>query len=346
MKKLLFPYLFLLLAFSACKTPCDLCVDPPQLPILSNAVWILNEGAYTWGNASLSCYWPDSQKVSNGVYASVNTIPLGDVAQSVHFLAGYAFLVVNNSGRVEVLNLLTAKSSGATTGLGSPRFFHPGKTGEAWVTDLYANNISKIELGRFSIVEEESLPVNGWTEEMLQIGNDLFVCNTDGRQLYILDLNSETLDSMDVGRAPVSLVEDKNGKLWVLSDGGLSEEKARLDRVDPLSRSVELSLEFPDLSSSPSELKINAAGDRVYWLNGGVWSLEVEENTLPGAAMIPSNGRNLYSLGIHPVSGDIYTGDAKDFVQKGQMYRYNSQGTEISSFAVGVGPGFVAFPPQ
>ncbi|NJK94136.1 MAG: hypothetical protein HC905_03645 [Bacteroidales bacterium] len=72
-------------------------------------VFILNEGNYTYGNSSLSFYNTQSRQISNQVFFKTNGFPVGDVLQSMTLMDSLAFLVVNNSGKVLVMNANTFK---------------------------------------------------------------------------------------------------------------------------------------------------------------------------------------------------------------------------------------------
>jgi hypothetical protein len=45
-----------------------------------------------------------------------------------------------------------------------------------------------------------------------------------------------------------------------------------------------------------------------------------------------------YALGVDPVTGEIYFGDALDYASPGKVYIYNSDGTFKTSIASGISP--------
>ncbi len=63
----------------------------------------------------------------------------------------------------------------------------------------------------------------------------------------------------------------------------------------------------------------------------------------PGQPLIPSEGRRFYGLEIHPVTGNIFVSDAKDYVQNGTAYQYNANGTLIRQYIAGRIPGTFCF---
>ena len=141
---------------------------------------------------------------------------------------------------------------------------------------------------------------------------------------------------------------DKDGYLWVLSDGGYpyssyGQEKATLSRINTETLGVETMKTWDDISASPSDLCINRSGDTLYYIGIGIGRIPVSSPKGIIEPFIPENGRQFYSLGIDPEDGIIYVGDAVDYQQDGWVYRYRSNGAAIDSFRVGVNPGYFCF---
>ena len=147
-----------------------------------NGVFITNEGNYLSGNASLSFYDYSSHRVYNNVFTARNEIPLGDVCQSMVIHNGLGYIVVNNSGKIEVIDINTVESKGTITGLTSPRYIHFLNDDKAYVTDLYAKYISVINpqlqniTGKIDVDNHTSASLTQHTtEQMVQYGNYLFI---------------------------------------------------------------------------------------------------------------------------------------------------------------------------
>ncbi len=84
-------------------------------------------------------------------------------------------------------------------------------------------------------------------------------------------------------------------------------------------------------------MSINNSGNTLFYLLGGsVFSQSVNSMT-PSTTPIISGF--FYGLGIDPVENLIYASDAGDFASDGQVMRFNSDGTLIDTFQVGVIPG-------
>ena len=103
--------------------------------------------------------------------------------------------------------------------------------------------------------------------------------------------------------------------------------------------SIELSLEFT-LSDFPSSLKTNAAGTSLYWANGGVFKMDITATSVPTTAFIATA---VYKVNADPETDIIYVSDAGDFASNGKVYRYQSDGTLVDTFNVGVIPAEFTF---
>ena len=75
--------------------------------------------------------------------------------------------------------------------------------------------------------------------------------------------------------------------------------------------------------------------------------MSVNDKRIPDQPFITSENTSLYggfySLGIDPLSSEIYVGDAIDHRQNGMVRRYAPSGKLIDEFRVGISPGNFAF---
>jgi hypothetical protein len=72
--------------------------------------------------------------------------------------------------------------------------------------------------------------------------------------------------------------------------------------------------------------------------------MPVSMTTIPSSPFIPANGHNYYGLGIHPVSGNIFVTDAKDYASQGTIYQYNqTTGSMMKTYPGGIIPGSFCF---
>lgn len=145
-------YLCLILSIVGCTSnPTSSTETPPQA---IKGVYVLNEGGFTKNNASLTYYVPDSNKTYQDVFRAVNGRPLGDVANDMKIFQGRGYIVVNNSDKVEVIDIGTNSSVGTiNVGAGkSPRQIAFADLNKAYVTNLYDSSVTVVNLQTFSVM--------------------------------------------------------------------------------------------------------------------------------------------------------------------------------------------------
>ena len=60
--------------------------------------------------------------VENNIFSQINSFQLGDVVQSMNIIDEKAYIVVNNSSKIEVANIDSMNSIATIQGLISPRY--------------------------------------------------------------------------------------------------------------------------------------------------------------------------------------------------------------------------------
>jgi hypothetical protein len=322
-------------------------------------VYIVNEGNFMYGNSSLSFYNSETKRVYNQVFQARNGVPLGDVAQSMCIWKDNGFIVVNNSGKIYVINTHTGEYIGQISGLSSPRYVQIINSNKAYISDLYSKKTTIFNPATFQITGfigvGNSNPKFSQhaTEQMIPFKNRIFTnCwSYDNKILVINSDTDELTDSIEVFKQPNSMVIDRDNKLWVLSDGGFEgspfgEEQAGLLKIDAETFEIERTFRF-DKNNRPRNLCINPTKDTLYFLNRHVWKMAISEKRLPEKPFIASEYTSsiggFYSLAIDPSNRDLYIGDAIDHRQNGMIYRYNVSGILIDKFKAGITPGGFAF---
>jgi YVTN family beta-propeller protein len=298
-------------------------------------VYITNEGNFQSLNSSITQYDPIDGDQVKDIYFTANNSMLGDVCQSIRTDGDLAYIVVNNSAKIEVVNKKDLKRVKTLTGFTSPRYLEiAGRKG--FVTDLYDNAISVIDLDNNTITKK--IPLHGWTEELIRVGDEIWVTNLRTEYVYVIDVQTEALtDSVKVGFASGSIVKDDHDDIWVVCQGDQNAGKpAGIFKIDHASHDVVVSF---GLISSGSRVATNFERDKIYFIAGGVYLIPSSGLVEPSVPFIPNEGKNFYGLGIDPTNGDIYVSDAADYVQEGTIYHYTKDRSLKRSFKAGIIPG-------
>ncbi len=337
---------------SSCEKEKDANSTP--LPPNMHGVFIVNEGAFGQGNASVSFASSDSSYFTDDLFTAANGYPVGDLLQSMTIYHSVGYLCVNNSQRVEVVSMTDFKKKATITGINSPRFM-VGYNNDGYISDWGTNSVYKINLLNNTITG--SVLCGSGPEQMLVSGSKLFVCNGGGyaedSTITVIDLNSFTVtDTIQTDINPSSIRKDKDGKIWVLCRGSLGTDftptpddaPGSILQIDPNSYSFlkQITLNW---DQHPVQLNANGNGDKIYFLvgsgtyTGSVYTMSINDNVLPASPLI---NREFYSLGIHPSSNIIYAGKSS-FSANTHFLRYTMNGTLIDSTLTGIGPNSFVF---
>ena len=332
--------------------------NPDESPLPyggEGGVFILCEGAYGAGNASLWFYNPESGEVVADVFGEANDALLGDVGQSLYMYNGLLFVVVNNSGVVWVLDRLSGKVEASFENLTSPRFVAIDNSGtKGYISQLNTNQL--ITFDPRTLTQTGSITLEGVTssEQMAVVGDKLFIASwSKDNKITVLDTTTDKqITTFEVGVQPYSMEVDKNNTLWIVCDGGneftplpegMTMEAPSLWKINTENYEATKTHTFNEGGSFRSRLAINGSGDTLYFIYDAVWAIDIVNGTLPSEPLITIEGWGQYGLDVDPVSGDIYIADAKDYISNGEVARYGADGVLKTSFEVGLLPSKFAF---
>jgi YVTN family beta-propeller protein len=323
-----------------------------------NGIFITNEGSFGNSNGSISFYsYNDdaslgvkSDTIYNSIFSEVNHRDLGDVVQSISIFDSLAYIVVNNSNKVEVVTYTDFKEKDVITGISQPRYIVVnGNTGyvSAWGDNgvVYVVTLTSFDVS-------STIKVGNGPEKMLIEGDKLYVANSGGlysdSTISVIDLNTNKLiDTIQVGGNPKAFVKDRNGSIWVLCYGiieyspvdySISRETPslllKLNQNDEVVTSITISEK-----EHPSTLDINPSEDTLYF-GGGYGYAGIKSIPVTAASNISEQvvADLAYSFMIDPNTGVIFSFVSTSFTDNGLLNRYRSNGSFIKSYTVGIGP--------
>jgi len=296
-----------------------------------------NEGNFGSGNASLSIYNKNSGEISNNVYQNLNQSLLGDVLHSISHIDHQLFLIINNSGKIIIINDETFEFLYQIDNMVSPRKIIKINNSKYYITDIYSNSIYIYNTYQNSLSE---IPVNGWCEDIIMQYEKVFVCNKANNQIYVINSNSDFIvDSISVGANPVSIKEDLKGNMWVLCQGNITENPS-ISLIKSETSEILRSFNLENNQSYPSSLNIH--NNQVYFINKHVYKIQnLNDST---AEIVWSNDNNtFYNLSIDPYIKDLYITDAKDYVQNGTLFIIDSNGNLKNEVTTGIIPKSIIF---
>lgn len=334
--------------FASCNKDDDEIEAP--LGAYDNGVLILNQGGFGHGDASLSYVSNDYVTFQNNIFSLVNPgKTLGDTGQDVGLYNDLAFVVLNYSNKIEVVNRYTmAHVATIDGGLSNPRFI-AFANGKGYVTN-WGNGgsatddyVAVINLSTYLV--SSKIPVVEGPERILEYNNKVYVAHQGGygygKTLSVINTDSNTVAAtIEVGDVPNSL-EVSNGSLYVVC-GGLpsyasSETAGKLVKVNLANNTVSSAINFA-AATHPSNLDIEGS-DVYYTVGSDIFKTNVNATTLPTTALFSTTAQGVYGVYSFAVKNNaIYVGDAVDYSSNGKVYVYSITGTLNNNYTVGVIP--------
>jgi YVTN family beta-propeller protein len=352
--------LLLLAIFATIAISCN--DDDPEMPAPtgSEGFFIVNEGAFGNENASLSFYDRNTDMVINNIFEATNGRSLGDQAQSMAIHEDFGYVVVQNSQKIEVINIDTYQSTATISdGLPSPRYFQGIDEDKAYVSDWGADGLSGtvkvLDLNTNEVVK--TISTGAGSNRMLLDGSLVYVTNGGGfgvdNTIDIINTNTdEVVETINVGDNPNSIVKDAAGNFWVTSSGAtafnpdfsIDEANSTLGTLSRINSANEeiLRLEVDAFTfSSIGNLNISPNGQTIYYTyNGRLFSMNINETELPTT---PFREQAYYGLSVDPTNGNIIGAVAPNFSSAGFIEIISPAGTLIDTHNTGIGPNGCAF---
>lgn len=314
--------------FTSCSTDDDVNTTPRG--DYENGILISHEGNFGQGNASISFVSYDLATIENNVFNTINNSLLGDTAQSIAFNNDLAYIVLNASNKIEIVNRYTFESVATiNSGLNNPRYI-AFSNGKGYVTnwgdggDATDDYVAIIDLVSYTL-ETNTIAVEEGPEKIISKDNTIYVAHEGGfnqnDKVSVVDTASDAvISTITVGDVPNSLQLDASGNLWVLCSGKASwtgsETAGKLFKIntdDNSSTSIDFATtEHPNFLSIEND-------NLYYYLDNSVYKMSSSSTTLPVGAEFSE--LSFYNMTVS--SGVLYGVDAGDFTSNGTLKSYS-----------------------
>ncbi|MGJ8738183.1 YncE family protein [Zobellia laminariae] len=316
-----------------------------------NGILITNEGPFNNGSGTVTYISNDSLLVKDAIFKLENNEDLGNILQSIAFDEDRAYIVVNNSHKIHVVNRYTFKSEGVIEeGLLNPRYLTVAN-GKGYVTnwgdsaDETDDYVAIIDLETNTV--SKSIPTELGPEAITSNEDFVYVAHQgafgQNNKVSIIDASTDVVSStLTVGDFPNSMQWDTAGNLWVLSSGAPEytgeETNGTLTEINTSDNSIVQTFNF-ETTEHPGDLSVE--DDTFYFgMSNAVYTFESGLDALPTEAFI--NDVSFYSMTVN--DGKLYGTDAKDYASKGDLFIYDLNTKELTNtISVGIIPGGIYF---
>lgn len=323
----------------------------------SNGIFILNEGMIGTNSASVS-YIPESGGLENDVFSNQNNgMELGDTGQSMGLTEDFAYVVLNYSNEVKVVNRNTFEFvTSITDQMENPRNIAIYE-GKAYVTnwgdagDVNDDYVAIIDLATNTVMG--TIPVAEGPEKIIQKDGFLYVAQEGGygfgNTVSVIELATNSLEVIPVADVPSSIkINDDN--LYVLCSGkpdwSGEETLAKLYIIDLMDFQNVQEFTF-QATEHPEFLGLDET-DLYYVLDTNIYKMPLNDPRLSSTAFIETaTDGALLPYGFDKIEDKIYLADGVDYVSSGKVFVYAEDGSFILQHTVGALPnGFYKWEEQ
>lgn len=346
MKKYWFLLSFVILGFSACQQDEDSPSIIDLVGVFEDGFFILNEGGFTHNNASLDFYNYMEDSLYKDIYLEQNQEQLGDILQSAYKVESGYYFSMNNSGKIIFTDSLINKAS-SISNLVSPRYmaFFESK---AFISDLYAELIYVADLNTNTV--SNTIPTGSWSEGIITQDSFIISCLPSQNELILINAHSEEIiHTLSISGNPSAILEDNNKFLWVLGSGDyLGTDSPTLSKLEIKDQKLEIVFSediegetayFPRICFNPNQNEVYLA------IDDSIYKQACDKDIFDMSLLFQTEAINIYGLDFEPTRNEILISDAIDYVQRGIIFRYDIDGTKLSSFKAGIIPsGFITSP--
>jgi len=340
------PILFVLIQLIISLNSCKPELIPEKEIDISKGVFIVNEGNFMANNGEISFYNTKTGELTNNIYSKQNNeASLGDVVQSMCISDNFGLISVNNSKKIELVNINNFKHVSTISGLSYPRYIIPVKEnicalsngknpGEVCIINISQNKIIK----RISVGKEP--------ENLLLLNNKIFVANGawghDSTMSIINAKTNELVKTITIGDGATNLTSDSNNNIWVLCQGKTKydfgeDTPSKLVCINPdtYEKITEVIIGVTGDDFYPTRITSDKTNGYIYYLEStGIYRINISNPQEKKWFIMGS----YYGFEVKPENGNVYVFYDNGFTGPGFMTIYDIDGHKISEpLKVGIG---------
>lgn len=341
--------------------------DPNAEPV---GLYLLNEGNMGSNKSSIDFVDYRTAIYSRNIYAEKNpnvVKELGDVGNDIQIYRGILYAVINCSHKIEVMEAATGKR---ITQIDIPNCRYIRFNGNFAYVSSYVGPVEinpnapkgavyKINLQNHKVIDK--VTVGYQPEEMEIVGDYIFVANSGGYRTPDYDTTVSVIEISrfrQIAQIPVAINlhrirADKYGKLWVSSRGNYKDVGSNLFVLEQSGGSYKVT---HTMNKPCSNMAIR--GDSLYYysveysyetnsnqVNYGIINVKTMEIVTDNFVKdgTETDIKIPYGIALHPVTGDIFVTDAKNYVSSGTLHCYSRDGVKKWSVRTGDIPAHMAF---
>lgn len=299
----------------------------------ANGILITNEGNFTSSNAEISFIKNDLSTVYNKIFATNNSnATLGDVAQYMAFNNNLAYIVMNNSSTIEIVDRYTFKKvNQITANLNAPRAI-AFSNGKIYVSNANDNTVTVYNGNTNAFIK--SISLDNQPEKLVATSNYVYVQSSSfatANTVEIINSSSDT-NTKDLSfELPMNGITLDSNMVFVL---GSDENKTEISKIE--NEAITKTISNVSLKSSRY---LTLDNNNLYFTNGtGIYTLSKDLKTIPNSPIFNVNDNSWSTLyGFNVIDGKVFSSDANGFTDNSIITVYDLTGNVLKTFTTEIG---------
>lgn len=325
-----------LLFTTSCRND-DPIVDVQPKGAYENGIIMSNEGNFGSPTATVSFISNDLATVENNVYSANNGgAALGDVLQNVGLNGDNAYLILNNSNKIEVVNRYTFKKVATVSDqVSQPRYiafannnyYVTNSSGSSKFVNVYSSATNAFV---------KKIPLTSGGERIVEASGRIVVQNASfgsGKKLTFIDPVSNIVESeVLVPNGNIQKTISNGGNVYTIASTSTDSYIYKLSSTGTITSTI-------TLSGIADAKNLEIDGSKFYFSSGSkIYTMDMSSTTVPTTPIITladNSWSALYGFGV--IDGKIYISNANGFTEDSTVEIYSTSGTLIKTVTTGRG---------
>lgn len=325
-----------LLFTTSCRND-DPIVDIQPKGAYENGIIMSNEGNFGSPTATVSFIPNDLSTVENNVFSANNGgAALGDVLQNVGLNGDYAYLILNNSNKIEVVNRYTFKKVATVSDQVSQPRYIAFANNNYYVTNSSGSskfvNVYSVATNAFV----KKIPLTSGGERIVEASGRIVVQNASfgsGKKLTFINPSSNIVESeVLVPNGNIQKTISNGGNVYTIASTSTDSYIYKLSSTGTITSTITLTG-----ISNATNLEID--GSKFFFSSGSkVYSMDVTSTTVPTTPILTLTDNSwsaLYGFGV--IDGKIYISNANGFTADSTVEIYSTAGNLLKTITTGKG---------
>ena len=299
-----------------------------------SGILISNEGNFGTPSGSVSFVPSDLSKIENGIYKTVNNEDLGDVVNHIGFSGDQAYIVVNNSNKIAVVNRFRfTKTATITDNIKQPRYIAVANnnlyvTNSTFGADQY---VSVYNTSNNNFVKK--IAFTDTVDRIVVAGNKVFVQHASygfGNSISVINNTNEIEKTMTLPHGQITKTVASDNVVYVLTNDFSDTYLYQISASGTITKETKYAgiANGENLSVENGKVAFNSKGN--------VYVTDVASSATPAPAFTIApfaDFSTIYALEL--VNGKIFISDALDYQADSKVSVYSLSGNLEKTFTSG-----------